>query len=77
MELLLLVQLAINNKILITTKESLFRANHGIDSNLDYILEKTSQTIKQFNEIWRHLLTSWKKSKDFTSQKDKKRKNFS
>ena len=46
-KLLPLTQLAINNKISITTKQSPFKANHGIDSNVGQILEKSFQnTIK-------------------------------
>ena len=43
MKLLLLTQLIINNKISVTTKQSPFRTNHGMDPNVRQMLKKGLQ----------------------------------
>ena len=76
MKLLLLTQLIINNKISVTTKESLFKMNHRIDPNFNHLSKKTSKTTKQFNKIWKNLSTNWKKSKNFINRRNQKKKKF-
>ena len=75
-KLLPLTQLAINNKIFVTTKKTSFRKNHGMDSNFDHNSKKISQKTKQLNEIWKNLRTNWRKSKNAMNHKNKNKKDF-
>ena len=73
---LLLAQLVINNRILVTTRQPPFRVNHGIDSNFGQISEKSFQKMINLQETWTNMKTQWSKSQQVIIQKDTKKENL-
>ena len=73
---MLLAQLAINNKISITTKQSPFKANHGMDPNFGQISEKKFQKTMDLQKTWINMKTQWSKSQQIIIQRDIKKEDL-